>query len=154
MEVECFRHPGASTIGSQSLNETAPMAGKSWPPSLEPLCRREVGCASHWYNIYNGNMRGGDNPESMLEGRIVLQQTRGIYWTTEDHWLHRLICTSSKHALVQVHEQTQQNTRECRSLTDTLVQVPHETPLGMKEHWQRHWHYSADCQGNQYALCC
>ena len=33
MEVECPRHPGASTIGSQLLDETAPMAGKSWKPS-------------------------------------------------------------------------------------------------------------------------
>ena len=29
MEVECPRHPGASTIGSQLLDETAAMAGKS-----------------------------------------------------------------------------------------------------------------------------
>ena len=36
MERECPRHPGASTIGSQLLNETAPMVSKSWQPSHEP----------------------------------------------------------------------------------------------------------------------
>jgi len=34
MEVECLKHPGASTIGSSKV-KTAPMAGKSWEPSHE-----------------------------------------------------------------------------------------------------------------------
>ena len=54
-------------------------------------------------------------------------------WTREGCKLHGVTNASSEHALVQVHEQTQQNTRECRPLTDTLVQVPDETPMGMKE---------------------
>ena len=39
----------------------------------------------------------------------------------------------SKHELGQVQEQTEENTWERRLLTDALVQVPHKTPLGMKE---------------------
>ena len=50
-------------------------------------------------------------------------------WTTEDCQLHRLTDASSKHALAQRQEQTQQNARECRPLTDALVQVLHKTPL-------------------------
>ena len=50
MEVECPRHPGASTIGSQLLNETAPMAGKPWQPSLELMPKgRRVVFALIWY---------------------------------------------------------------------------------------------------------
>ena len=30
MEVGSLRHPGATTIGSQLLDEATPMAGKSW----------------------------------------------------------------------------------------------------------------------------
>ena len=47
MEAECPKHPGASAIGSQLLDETAPMAGKSLQPSHEPLRRREEGHPSH-----------------------------------------------------------------------------------------------------------
>ena len=47
MEVECPRHPGASNIGSQLLDETAPIASKSWQPSHEPPRRREEGHLSH-----------------------------------------------------------------------------------------------------------
>ena len=82
MEVECPRHPGTSTIGSQLLDETAAMAGKSWQPSLEPPCRREEGHPSHIYSIYSekkGKGRGGDNPETMLKRIMALQQTRGIH---------------------------------------------------------------------------
>ena len=45
MEVECPRHPGASTIGSQLLDdhEIASIAGKFWQPSHEPPHKREAG---------------------------------------------------------------------------------------------------------------
>ena len=49
MEVECPRHPGASTIGSQLLDEITPMAGKSWHLSHKPRHRREEGHPSHKY---------------------------------------------------------------------------------------------------------
>lgn len=61
--------------------------------------------------------------------------------TTEDHWMHRVSNTSSKHVLAQLHEQKKQNAREYRSLTDALAQVPHKTVLHMKECWlvRMHW---------------
>ena len=37
---------------------------------------------------------------------------------------------SSKHALAQVHERTQQKARERRPLMDALVQVPHQNTTG------------------------
>ena len=117
MDVECTRHPGTSTIGIQLLDETATMAGKSWQPSHEPLRRREEGHLSHGYDIHSGNKegRGGDNPETTLKGRRALQQTHEgstCMWTREGCKLHGVTNASSKHALVQVHEQTQQNARE------------------------------------------
>lgn len=54
-------------------------------------------------------------------------------WTTEDGRLHKFTNANSTHALAQVHEQTQQNTRERRPQQDALAQVPHKTPLGMKK---------------------
>ena len=41
--------------------------------------------------------------------------------TTEDHWMHRVSNTSSKHVLAQLHEQKKQNAREW-------------------DPWQMHWH--------------
>ena len=41
--VKCPRHPGASTIGSQLLDENASMAFKSWQPSNELPRRRDEG---------------------------------------------------------------------------------------------------------------
>ena len=78
MEVECTRHPGASTIGIQLLDETATMTDKSWQPSHEPLSRREEGHLSHGYNNNNNiqwkqGREGGNNPETTLEGRTALQ---------------------------------------------------------------------------------
>ena len=54
--------------------------------------------------------------------------------TTEDCLLHRLTNTSSKHALVQVHKQTQEKckgmqTPACRTSTSAL-----QSTAGMKEH--------------------
>ena len=46
---------------------------------------------------------------------------------------------SSKHALVQLHEWTQQNARERRPLT---VQGPRKTFLGMRERWYRPMRWS------------
>ena len=105
MEVECPKHPGA--IGSQLLDETAPMAGKSWQPSHEPPRRREEGHPSHWYSIYSGKKGrvggGGNNPETMLKRRMALQQTQGIHAHVDDRrlltahayqcWLHA--CTGA-----------------------------------------------------------
>ena len=62
-------------------------------------------------------------------------------WTTDDRWLHRLTNADSMHALAQVHEQTTQNAREHRPLPHALAQVPHKTPLGMKERWHRWMHW-------------
>ena len=52
-------------------------------------------------------------------------------WTREDHWLQRLTNASSKHALVQMHERTQQHARESRPLTEALAQIPNKTSLSM-----------------------
>ena len=54
MEVDCPRHPGASTIGSKHLGETAPMADKSSKPSHKPPHRREEGHPSYQYSKYSG----------------------------------------------------------------------------------------------------
>ena len=69
-------------MGSQLLDETAPMASKSWQPSHNPPCRREEWHPSHCYNNnYNYTVETkegggkGNNPETTLEGRTVLQQT-------------------------------------------------------------------------------
>ena len=55
MKADYPRLPGASTLGSQLLqviDETAPMAGKSWQPRHEPPCKREEEYLSHWFNNY------------------------------------------------------------------------------------------------------
>ena len=62
-------------------------------------------------------------------------------WTTEDGRMHRFTNANSTHALAQVHEQTQQNTRERRPLQDALTQVPHKTLLGTKKCWHRRMHW-------------
>ena len=109
MEVECPRHPVASTIGSQFLDETAPMAGKSRQPNHESPHRREEGHPSHWYSIYSGKKGkgggggGGNNPEIMLKCRMVLWQIREIHTHVDNRrpltaqayqcWLHT--CTGS-----------------------------------------------------------
>ena len=43
MVVEYPRHPGASTIGSELIDEIAPAAGKLLQLSHEPSLRREEG---------------------------------------------------------------------------------------------------------------
>ena len=86
MEVESPRHSGASTIGSQLLDETAPMASKSWQPSHEPpegkKGTRHTDIVCHTdivYTVEKGRRVGGrENPETMLKRRMALQQTRGI----------------------------------------------------------------------------
>ena len=58
------------------------MDDKSWQPSHEPPRRREEGYPSHIYSIYIVEERrgsGGNNPETTLEHRMALQQTRGIH---------------------------------------------------------------------------
>lgn len=62
--------------------------------------------------------------------------------TTEDRWLHRFTKAGSTYTLTKVHEQTMQNARRCRPLQHTMAQVPHKTPLSMKElwHWWTHGH--------------
>ena len=67
------------------------------------------------YTQWKQGREGGDNPETTLKGRRALQQTHEgstCMWTREGCKLHGVTNASSKHALVQVHEQTQQNTRE------------------------------------------
>ena len=134
MEVECPRHPRASTIGSQLLDETAPIAGKSWQPSHEPPCIREKGHPSHWYDIYSGK-KGKDRGRttwklcSNVEWHYNKHEGSTCMWTTEDCWLHRLTNAGSTHALAQVHEQTTQSARECRPLLHALAKVP------KKYHW-------------------
>ena len=143
MEVECPRHTGASTISSQLLDETAPIAGKSWQPSHETPCRREEGHPSHWYSIYSGKKGKGGMTQKLclnVEWRYNKHKGSTDMWTTEDHWLHRFTNVGSMHALAQVHEQTVQNARECRPLAHALAQVPHKTLLGLKEHWHRWMH--------------
>ena len=137
MEVECSRHPGASTIGTQLLDETAPMAGKSWQPSHALPCRRApVALTTHTVETREGE---GDS-EWMQNGTTTnTRDPRAL--KTEDHWLHRLSNTSSKRPLAQLHEWKQQNARERRSLTNALAQVPHKTLLCMKGCWYgwMHW---------------
>ena len=145
MQVECPRHPGASTIGSQLLDETAPMAGKSWQPSHEPPRRREEGYPSHWYSIYSGKMGKGSGGTIQklclnVEWRHNKHKGSTCMWTTEDSWLHRLTNASSKHALAQMYEWAQQNAQECRPLTNALAQVPHRTLLRAWRNVDMHWH--------------
>ena len=79
MEVESPRHSGASTIGSQLLDETAPTASKSWQPSHEPPeGKKGTRHTDIVYTVEKGGRVGGDNPETMLKRRMALQQTRGI----------------------------------------------------------------------------
>ena len=165
MQVGCPRRPGASAIGSQLLDETAPMAGKSWQPSHEPPRRREEGHPSHWYSIYSGKMgkgRGGTIQKlcSNVEWCHNKHEGSTRMWAIEDRWLHRLTNAGSTHALVCVHEQTTLNARERRPLPHALAHVPHKTPLDMKEHWHRwmHWRMCLTnlptLKGNTAALCC
>ena len=126
MELECSRYPGASTIGSQLLDEIAPMASKSWQPSHEPPHRREQGHLSHWYNIYCGIKRGyGGNNPAMLEGRRLLQRMHEAsmcIWTTEDHWLHKLTVLML-----------------APSMHWCMCMIEHSRTLGNTDPWQMHW---------------
>ena len=72
-------------------------------------------------------------------------------WTTEDCWLHRFTNVGSTHALAHVHEQTTQNARGRRLLPHVLAQVPHKTPLDMKERWHRWMHWGV-CLTNPQTL--
>ena len=141
------RHPGASTIGSQLLDETAPMAGQSWQPSHEAPRRREEGHSSHWCSIYSGEKGKGRRGEttqklcSNVESRYNKHEGSTHMWTTEDRWPHRLTNAGSMDALAHMHEQTMLNARERRPPLHALVQVPHKTTLNMKERWHgwMHW---------------
>jgi len=61
---------------SELLDETAPMAGKSWQPSHESPPRREgQGTLNDITNNGNKGWWGKrNNPETMLKCRMVLQQ--------------------------------------------------------------------------------
>ena len=80
---------------------------------------------------------GGDVPEIMLKNRVHSPQTQGIQTYVDNRRLltaQAYQIANSMHALVQMHERTQQNSdREHRPLLDELAQVPHKTPLGTKE---------------------
>ena len=66
------RQPEASTIGSQLLDETAPMAAKPWQHSHEPPYRRERHL-SHWWCI------------QWKQGRVQGKQPRKYYaWSQND----------------------------------------------------------------------
>jgi len=105
------------------------MASKSWQPSHEPPGRGKEGHPSQWYNIYNGNKGGlwGTTQKLCSKAEQRYNENEGFMhtWSTEDRWLHRLSNTCSKHELTQVHEQTLQNARKRRPLTDPLT--PHKT---------------------------
>ena len=58
------------------------MVEKSWQPNHEPPSRREEGKKGAPVTLiyYTVETReGGNNPETMLERRTALQQTRGIH---------------------------------------------------------------------------
>ena len=81
MEVECSRHPGASTIGSYFLEETAPWLANPGIPAMSPHAEGKKGTC-HSDTIYTVETReggGGNNPETMVEHRTPLQQTQGIH---------------------------------------------------------------------------
>ena len=72
MEFESPRYPGASTIGSQLLDETVPTAGN---PVTSPHAEGKKG-TSHTdiiYTVETREGRGENNPETMLESRMSLQ---------------------------------------------------------------------------------
>ena len=141
MEFECSRHPGASTIGSYFLDETAPMAGKSRHSSHEPLCIREEGHPSLWYNNYiwwtQGRVVGGETTQKLwsnAERRYNKHEGSMRMCTTEDHWLHRLASASSRHALVQVQKWTRKmqgnaDPDECISVSASQNTSGHEGML-------------------------
>ena len=52
--VKCPRHPGASTIGSQLLDETAPMAANPGNPAMSSHTEDKKGTC-HSDIIYSGN---------------------------------------------------------------------------------------------------
>ena len=131
------RCPGAFSISSQLLHETAPRLPNPGNPAMTPLLEGKKG-THHTDMIYTVEMGGGGQPKNYAQTQnIAKNKHKGsmCMWTTEDHWLHRLTTASSKHALVvQVHERTQQNAKEHRPLPDALVPVPLKTLLGTKEH--------------------
>ena len=60
MEVECTRHPGASTIGIQLLDETATMAGiNPGNPAMSPYAEGKKG-TFHTGIIYTVETRKGE----------------------------------------------------------------------------------------------
>ena len=79
------------------LDETAPMAGKSWQPSHEPHTEGKKG-THHTDIICTVETTGkGSNLETMLKGRTTNAWGRSTcLWTTEDGWLHGFINTFSR----------------------------------------------------------
>ena len=154
MEVECNRHPGASTNDSQLLDETdflnffflCPMAGKSWQPSHESPCRWEEGHPSNWYDTQWKQRRVGwveqprnyaqtqNSPTKNMRNLCTCDKRTPL--TAQAFQYYSIYCIS-KHALGQVQEHTEKNTWERRPLKDALAQVPYKTPLGTKACWHR-----------------
>lgn len=96
-----------------------------------------------------------NNPETMLECRMLLPRKHGFNFNRKPLTAQGTN-VSSKHALVQVHESTQQNAREVRPLTDKLVQVPCKTSLDMRK-WANVlecvYNVSTNPQWNTNVLC-
>ena len=88
MELECSRYPGASTIGSQLLDETRWLANPG-NPAMSPYTEGNKGTCHTGilYTVESREGRGRNKP-AMLEGRRLLQQMHEAsmcMWTTEDH---------------------------------------------------------------------
>ena len=142
MEVECPKHLGAYTIGSQLLGETAAMAGKSGQPNHEPPRQREEGHPSHWSNIYSGNKGGKGGATQKLRSKAErcynehMRDPCAYGQCKTPDWKVLPTLAQSMHWRRCMNE-CSKNARECRLLMDVLVQVPHKTPLGIREHWYR-----------------
>ena len=66
MEVGCLKHPGASTIGSQFLDEDCSHGWQSWQPSHEPPRSKGNRHPSH---CKNSGKEGGKGVGGELPGR-------------------------------------------------------------------------------------
>ena len=62
MKVACSRHPGASTIGSQLLDETAPMAGNPSNPAMSPHAEGKKGICHTVISTVGKRRVGGEQP--------------------------------------------------------------------------------------------
>jgi len=152
MEVECNRHPGASTNDRQLLDETdffiffpvshgwQILATQPWVPMQ---VRRRASIKLIWYTVETkeGWVGGitqklcsnAEQPYNKHEESMHMWQENTADCTSFpilQYLLYLKACTG-------VQEHTEKNTWERRPLKDALVQVPHKTPLGTKECWHR-----------------